>query len=64
MKEKKIMDCPFCGSDAILNQYGSGVFTVYCINNSCNCEVDTNTMYKENAIKVWNTRAYTPKTNH
>ena len=56
MKKGELKNCPFCGGEAMLQQFSSGEFSVYCLNDKCNCEIDTNTPYKENAIIAWNTR--------
>lgn len=52
MKEAKLMNCPFCGREAIVSQDSDGYY-VTCKND---CVVQMKSYLEREAIKAWNTR--------
>lgn len=58
-KEKKLLPCPFCGSEATLNKpefLYSRAYIPYCTNNLCGCALDAGYPSKKDAIDAWNNR--------
>lgn len=48
--------CPFCGSDAVLNDYSGREYSCYYV--QCpKCHIGTEVKYSETAVvKIWNRR--------
>lgn len=49
-----LLPCPFCGGEAIVEEYGRSVFLAKC--TSCGIKLPNVNRTKEEAIKAWNTR--------
>lgn len=56
----ELKKCPFCGSEAEIEEYTDGTYAVVCSCNISECEVQPTTYWhysKEKAIEAWNRRA-------
>ena len=58
----ELLNCPFCGGEAELIEYGFvdyiTLYVVACTNDDCNMTVDTGSYANpREAIETWNTRA-------
>lgn len=60
MSEIKLKKCPFCGSDAILEEKMDTAYRLICrvkCSNIYHCAIKQDQWdYRENAVKAWNRR--------
>lgn len=57
--ERKLLPCPFCGSEAMLVKNCYGQMSVKCLSDLCNAVVwgDSKDIDRDNAaVKAWNRR--------
>jgi hypothetical protein len=51
----ELKSCPFCGSDAKIDNNGNGSYWGKCENDECLCQLGCEDNY-EDAVAAWNTR--------
>jgi len=53
----ELRPCPFCGTEAKLEEYSNGRFAVVCMSVNCTCFTSGNSYNTEvEAVERWNTR--------